>query len=141
MAHTCTHNVISEKWSPKPEGQHEQVAGQAGEQLVEACCIGTKIGKPSCHQHPMGMKANNIVLPGIQVSCLHQLGEEKKRSDHLIIPKEQAAKQTRTLIFNSIFDPFKYISNLVSKSRVQSIWNHPTLMAIYFGAHAGIAHF
>lgn len=105
LPHTCTHNVISEEWCPKPKGQHEEVAGDAREQLFEACGVGTKIGKRSCHQHTMRMKANNIVLPGVQVSCLHQLREDKNRSDHLILSK-RGGNKADTLIFNSIFDTF-----------------------------------
>lgn len=107
MPHTCTHNVISEERSPKPEGQHEEVAGDAREQLSEARCVGTKIGKGSCHQHTVGMKANHIVLPGIEVSCLHQLGEDRRRSDHLI-PSRRAGNKPDTLIFN-LLNTLQYI--------------------------------
>lgn len=142
FAHTCTHNVISEKWSPEPERQHEEVAGEAGEQLLEACCIGTKVGKCSGHQHPVRMEANNIVLPGIQVRCLHQLGGRKEeiRSPQFF-PTEKAANQSNTLLLRNIFHPFKCISNHGSKSCIQSIRNCQTLIARRIDIHAVPAHF
>lgn len=79
-AHTCTHDVVSEEWGSEPKGQHEQVAGEARKQLSEACSIGAEVGKGSCHQHAVGMEAQDVVLPGVQVSRLHQLGGEKKRT-------------------------------------------------------------
>lgn len=86
LGHTCTHDVVSEERGSKPKGQHEQVAGEAGKQLSEACSIGAEVGKGSCYQHTMRMEAHNVVLPWVQVSCLHKLAAEKKRSGlvHLI---------------------------------------------------------
>lgn len=81
LAHTCTHDVVSEEWGSEPKGQHEQGTGEARKLLSEACSVGAKVGKGSRHQHAMGMEAQDIVMLGVQVSCLHQLWEEKKRKD------------------------------------------------------------
>ncbi len=77
LAHTCTHDVVSEEWGSEPKGQHEQVAGEARKQLFKTCRISAEIGKGSRHQHAMGMEAQDVVVPGVQVSCLHQLWEER----------------------------------------------------------------
>lgn len=70
-AKTCTHDVVSEEWGSEPKGQHEQVAAEARVQLPEACGIRAEVGKGSCHQHAMRMEAQDVVLPRIQISCLH----------------------------------------------------------------------
>lgn len=119
QGHTCTHDVVSEERGSKPKGQHEQVAGEAGKQLSEACSIGAEVGKGSCYQHTMRMEAHNVVLPRVQVSCLHKLAAEKKRSGlvHLIPPERagslalwwstwlQPKHVPRFSSFNTVFDP------------------------------------
>lgn len=75
LALTCTHDVVSEERGSEPERQHEQVALEARKQLWEACSIGTEVGEGSCHQHAVGMEAQDVVVSGIQVSGLHQLGK------------------------------------------------------------------
>lgn len=82
LALTCTHDVISEEWSSEPKGQHEQVASKSWIELFEACGIGAKVGKGSCHQNTMWMETQYVVLFGVQVSCLYQLW--KIRKYHLV---------------------------------------------------------
>lgn len=77
MHHTCTHDVVSEEWSSEPKGQHEQVAGEAWEQLSEARSVGAEVSEGSCYQHTVGMEAQDVVVSGVQVSCLHQLWVEQ----------------------------------------------------------------
>lgn len=77
LVQTCTHYVVSEEWGSEPKGQHEQVAFESRKQLSEACGVGAEVSKGSCHQHAMWMEAQNIVVPGVQVSCLHQLGKKQ----------------------------------------------------------------
>lgn len=96
LGHTCTHDVVSKEWGSEPKRQHEHVAGEAGKQLSEACSTGAEVGKGSCYQHTMRMEAHHIVLPWVQISCLHKLVGEKKRSGlvHLIVEVHLAAAQT-----------------------------------------------
>lgn len=75
---TRAHDVVSKEWAPEPKRQHEQVAGEAGKQLPEARGTSAEVGEGSCHQHAMRMEAQDVVVPGIQVSRLHQLGKEKR---------------------------------------------------------------
>lgn len=74
---TCTHDVVSEERGSEPEGQHEQVAGDARVQLPEACGVAAEVGEGSRHQHAVRMEAQDIVVSGVQVSRLHQLGGRK----------------------------------------------------------------
>ena len=73
LAPTCRHDVVSEEWGSEPKGQHDEVASKSRKQLSEACGVGAEVGKGSCHQHAMWMEAQDVVVPGVQVSCLHQL--------------------------------------------------------------------
>lgn len=75
---TSTHDVVSEEWSSEPQRQHKQVAGKAWKHLLEARSIGAEVGKGSCHQHAMRMEAQDVVVSGVQVSCLHKLMEETR---------------------------------------------------------------
>lgn len=85
VAHTCTHDVVSEEWCSEPKGQHEQVAGEAREQLPEACSIGAEVSEGSCHQHAVWMEAHHVVVLGVQVSCLYELGEERQRKIKVLV--------------------------------------------------------
>lgn len=78
VAHTCTHDVVSEEWRSEPKGQHEQVAGEARVQLPEACSVGAEVREGSRHQHAVRMEAHHVVVLGVQVGCLHELGRERK---------------------------------------------------------------
>lgn len=75
-AHTCTHDVVSEERGSEPKGQHEQARGDAREQLSEACSVGAEVGEGPGHQHAVGVEAQDVVVPGVQVCRLHQLGGE-----------------------------------------------------------------
>lgn len=82
--HTCAHDVVSEKRGPKPKRQHEQVAGEARKQLPEARGISAEVGEGSCHQHSVWVEADDVVVPGVQVSSLHQLDREKEEQRHTV---------------------------------------------------------
>lgn len=65
VAHTCTHDVVSKKWSSEPKRQHEQVAGEAWKQLPEARRVGAEVGKGSCYQHAVRMETQDVVVSGV----------------------------------------------------------------------------
>lgn len=73
LFHTCWHDVVSEERGPKPKRQHEQVAGEAWKELPEASGVGTEVGEAPGHQHTVWVEPHHIVIPGVQVSSLHQL--------------------------------------------------------------------
>lgn len=76
---TSKHDVISEKRHSEPEGQHEQVWGEAREQPGKLWCFRTEIPKCTGHQNSMRVKSKEIVTFRVQILCLHQLQRDRQR--------------------------------------------------------------
>lgn len=84
---TSAHQVVPEERDAKPQGEHHQVWGDAREESGKARCLCAEIEKGSCCQDPVGMKSHQVVLPGVQLRCLHQLDTEvePKRGHKLVL--------------------------------------------------------
>lgn len=84
---TSAHQVVPEEGDAKPQGEHHQVWGDAWEERGKARCLRAEIDKGACCQDPVGMKSHQVVLPRVQLCCLHQLdmGMEPKRGHKLVL--------------------------------------------------------
>lgn len=49
---TSTHDVVPEDRDPEPERQHEEVRGEAREELRETRRLGAEVPKASSHEDP-----------------------------------------------------------------------------------------
>lgn len=70
---TSTHQVIPEEGDSEPDGQHHQVRSESREQLRKPSCLGAEIQEGAGHQDAVGMEANQVVLPRVQLRRFHQL--------------------------------------------------------------------
>lgn len=78
MVLTSTHHIVPEEREAKPQGKHHQVGGDAWEERGKARCLCAEIDEGSSCQDSVGMKSHQVVLPRVQLCCLHQLDTEMK---------------------------------------------------------------
>lgn len=78
---TSTHQIVPEEREAKPQSKHHQVGSDAWEEFGKARCLCAEIEEGSSCQDSVGMESHHVVLPRVQLCCLHQLdtGMKPKR--------------------------------------------------------------
>lgn len=70
---TSTHQIVPEEREAKPQRKHHQVGSDAWEEFGKARCLCAEIEEGSSCQDSVGMESHHVVLPRVQLCCLHQL--------------------------------------------------------------------
>ena len=75
---TCTHDVLPKERYPEESGEHGQAGAHPGEGLGETTALGAETRVASCRHDAVRVDAQDVVLLGVQLGCLHQLNNNTK---------------------------------------------------------------
>ena len=91
-AYTCTHDVLPEERYTEESGEHGQAGAHPGEGLGEATALGAETRVASGTHDAVGVDAQDVVLLGVQIGCLHQLNGRRKTCVKVVVLHEPSTR-------------------------------------------------